>query len=96
MRPPKHFSRSPNFAVALVSIAAKEAIYRYSKKVGEDLNSPLLIANAWHSRSDAITTLVVLVGAGFSYFGFFFMLHGSRVSLTARLIGKVDKSSCAS
>ncbi len=59
----------PVFIVAVLSIFGKEIIFRYSKKVGEDLNSQLLIANAWHSRSDAITTIVVLVGAVLTYFG---------------------------
>ena len=63
----------PVFLTAVISIIGKEVIFQYSKKVGEKLNSPLLIANAWHSRSDAITTIVVLVGAIFAYFGYFFM-----------------------
>lgn len=60
----------PVFITAVVSIIGKEIIFQYSKRVGERLKSPLLIANAWHSRSDAITTVVVLVGATFAYFGY--------------------------
>lgn len=60
----------PVFIVAIISIISKEIIFHYTKRVGEKLNSSLLIANAWHSRSDAISSIVVLVGAGFSYFGF--------------------------
>lgn len=48
--------------VAVVAVTAKEALYIYSKKVGERLDSQLLLANAWHHRSDVLSTLVVIVG----------------------------------
>ncbi len=49
-------------SVATLSIAAKEAIYHYTLRVANRLDSPLLRANAWHSRSDAISSLVVVIG----------------------------------
>ncbi len=49
-------------SVAAISIAAKEAIYHYTLRVANRLNSQLLRANAWHSRSDAISSLVVVIG----------------------------------
>ncbi|VAX03430.1 Cobalt-zinc-cadmium resistance protein, partial [hydrothermal vent metagenome] len=49
-------------SVATISIAAKEAIYHYTLRVANRLNSQLLRANAWHSRSDAISSLVVVIG----------------------------------
>lgn len=49
-------------SVAAVSIASKEAIYHYTLRVAERLNSRLLRANAWHSRSDAISSVVVFIG----------------------------------
>ncbi len=45
-----------------VSIAAKEWIYHYTMAVARKLNSGLLKANAWHSRSDAITSIAVFIG----------------------------------
>lgn len=78
----------PVFVVAVISIFGKEIIFRYSKKVGKDLNSPLLIANAWHSRSDAITTVVVLVGAILSSFGVKYM-DGLASVIVSIFIGKV-------
>lgn len=51
----------PTVVAALLSIAGKEWIYRYTRDIGEKLNSKLLIANAWHSRTDAFSSIVVLV-----------------------------------
>jgi cation diffusion facilitator family transporter len=49
-------------AIALLSIATKEWIYHYTMRVAKKLNSSLLRANAWHSRSDAISSVAVLIG----------------------------------
>lgn len=48
--------------VAGLSIAAKEWLYRYTQKAADEINSKLLRANAWHHRSDAVSTIVVVVG----------------------------------
>ena len=48
--------------IALLSILGKEWIFRKTKKVGEELKSSMIIANAWHSRTDAISSIVILVG----------------------------------
>ncbi len=48
--------------VAIVSIVTKEMIYHYTMYHAKKINSPLMIANAWHSRSDAISSIVVLIG----------------------------------
>lgn len=58
--------------VAFISIIAKEVIYQYTIKVAEKIKSNLLRANAWHSRSDAISSIIVFIGvigsmAGFDY-----------------------------
>ena len=47
--------------VAVVSILVKEAIYRYTARAATKIQSKLLMANAWHSRSDALSSLVVLI-----------------------------------
>ncbi|MBC8519055.1 MAG: cation transporter [Gammaproteobacteria bacterium] len=47
---------------ALVSILAKEGLYHYTLRVATQIRSNLLRANAWHHRSDALSSIVVLVG----------------------------------
>ena len=49
---------------ALISILLKELIYRYTMRESRKLNSPALEANAWHHRSDALSSLGTLVGIG--------------------------------
>ena len=49
-------------AVAVLSIASKEGLYHYTLHVAKRLRSSLLRANAWHHRSDAISSIVVFVG----------------------------------
>jgi cation diffusion facilitator family transporter len=49
--------------VALFSVAIKEFLYRITRKTGERLNSSALIANAWHHRTDAISSIPVFVAA---------------------------------
>jgi cation diffusion facilitator family transporter len=48
--------------MAAVSIVAKEALYQYTNHVGNDLKSMALIANAWHHRSDAFSSIATLLG----------------------------------
>ena len=48
--------------VAIVSIALKEWLYRYTVSSGRKLNSRAVIANAWHHRSDAVSSLGTLLG----------------------------------
>ena len=49
---------------AAVSIVAKEILYQFTVKVGKDINSPVVIANAWHHRSDALSSIGALLGIG--------------------------------
>ncbi len=51
----------PVLVIAALSIISKEWIFRYTLKHGKALNSDLLIANAWHSRSDALSSIVVFL-----------------------------------
>ncbi|GGI89630.1 cation diffusion facilitator family transporter [Legionella impletisoli] len=58
--------------IALISILANEGLFHYTLNVGRHIQSDLVTANAWHHRSDAASSIVVLVGlagslAGFSY-----------------------------
>lgn len=56
-------------AVAVIAIALKEWIYRYTLRVGRETRSRMLEANAWHQRTDSISSLVVLLGVGGSLLG---------------------------
>lgn len=53
---------------AIVSIVIKEILYRYTVREGRLVGSPSMIANAWHHRSDALSSLGTLVGIGCAYF----------------------------
>ena len=48
--------------IAALSILSNEVLYHYTKHVGNNIRSNLLLANAWHHRSDAISSIVVLIG----------------------------------
>jgi len=49
------------FVVALISIVVKEILYRWTARVGREVRSPALVANAWHHRSDAISSIPAAV-----------------------------------
>ncbi|ROR34189.1 cation diffusion facilitator family transporter [Inmirania thermothiophila] len=51
-------------AAAALSVIAKEALYQYTVLVARRVQSDLLRANAWHHRSDAVSSVVVLLGIG--------------------------------
>ncbi len=53
---------------AVVSIILKEMLYRYTVRVGHTLQSPSVVANAWHHRSDALSSLGTLVGIACAVF----------------------------
>ena len=55
-------------AIAAISIISKEILYRYTVHVGKNLNSQAVIANAWHHRSDAFSSIGTLVGIGGAIF----------------------------
>ena len=55
-------------AAAAVSIAAKEILYHATARVGRKANSPVVIANAWHHRSDALSSIGSLIGIGGAMF----------------------------
>lgn len=55
---------------ALLTLVAKEGLFRYMRRVGERLKSSMLIANAWHARADAASSLVVAVGIAANLLGY--------------------------
>lgn len=59
--------------VASISIVSKEAIYHYTMRAAKKYRSNMLKANAWHSRSDAISSLIVVIGVAGSMAGLFYL-----------------------
>lgn len=55
--------------VALLTLISKEALFHFLLRVAQRLRSPMLMANAWHTRADAASALVVVVGVGGSLAG---------------------------
>lgn len=53
---------------AIVSIVSKEWLYRYTVKVGKAINNQAVIANAWHHRSDAFSSIGTMLGIGGAIF----------------------------
>jgi cation diffusion facilitator family transporter len=58
-----------SLAIAVLSILIKEALYQYTIYVAKQVRSPMLQANAWHHRSDAISSVIVLIGVAGSMAG---------------------------
>lgn len=52
------------FGAAIVSILTKEVLFRYTAKRGKELSSPAVVANAWHHRTDAFSSIGTTVGIG--------------------------------
>jgi cation diffusion facilitator family transporter len=48
--------------IAFASIVIKESLYRYTRRVGENLSSPSIVANAWDQRSDAMSSVATFLG----------------------------------
>jgi cation diffusion facilitator family transporter len=74
---------TPRFGVliaAIVSIGAKEWLYRVTQKVAIQSHSSALYANAWHHRSDALSSVAVAIGFISLEFGFG---HGDQVAAIA-------------
>ena len=53
--------------VAAIAVALKEALYHFTVHVGRRIRSQLLVANAWHHRSDAFSSVAVLLGVTVAY-----------------------------
>ena len=50
--------------MAFVSVVAKEWLFHYTRVAGEQMNSMALVANAWHHRSDALSSIGTMFGIG--------------------------------
>jgi cation diffusion facilitator family transporter len=60
-------------AIAGFALVAKEGMFRYMLAVAKRVRSQMLVANAWHARSDAASSLVVIVGVAGNLLGYIFL-----------------------
>lgn len=74
--------------VAGISILANEALFFYTLRVGKEINSDLIIANAWHHRTDSLSSVVVLFAIAGAMLGVWW-LDALAAVLVALLIGKI-------
>ncbi|MFT5570775.1 MAG: cation diffusion facilitator family transporter [Candidatus Azotimanducaceae bacterium] len=79
----------PALIAAILSIAIKEWLYQVTLKLGVKTRSKLLQANAWHHRTDAVSSVLVFVGVGAAMIGFPWLelLAAIGVSLMIAMIG---------
>jgi hypothetical protein len=81
-----------------ISIAAKEWLFQITAKLGRKTRSQLLQANAWHHRTDALSSVIVLVGVVGALFGFPWLELLAAVgvaSMIALIGGSLAKQSIA-
>ncbi len=74
--------------IALITLAAKEGLYRYTMVVANRYDSNMLRANAWHHRSDALSSLIVAAGIAGSLLGFGY-LDSAAAIIVALMVIKV-------
>ncbi len=72
----------------IVTIVCKEGLYRYAIHVARKYRSKLLRANAWHYRSDAISSVIVLIGIAGSLIGFRYLDAVAAIGV-AMMIAKI-------
>jgi cation diffusion facilitator family transporter len=74
-----------------LSIAVKEALFQITIRVGRRHESPLVVANAWHQRSDALSSIAALAGIAGARMGFP-ILDPAAAVVVAALIAKMAVS----
>ncbi len=74
--------------VAVVSVISKEWIYHFTIAAARRLRSDMLMANAWHSRSDAISSIVVVIGITGAIYGYPYLDAVAAVVVSA-MIAKI-------
>ncbi|WP_455220948.1 cation diffusion facilitator family transporter [Kaarinaea lacus] len=72
--------------VAVISIGANEFLYFYTIRVGNKYNSSMLKANAWHHRTDSISSVIVFVGVGGTMLGFQFLDAVAAIGVAVMII----------
>lgn len=78
----------PVLAVALLSMAGKEWMYHLTRHTGQRIGSELLVANAWHCRTDALSSVVVFLTAAGAMLGLAWLDAVGAIAV-ALLIAKI-------
>jgi len=81
----------PALLITIFSILSKEWIFHYTRRAGEQIRSNILIANAWHSRTDVFSSVVVLFGVGGAMLGLTW-LDAVAAIIVALIIGQIGLS----
>ena len=76
----------PVLIAAGVSVVGKEWIFRYTRHIGQAIRSDLIIANAWHSRTDAFSSVVVLVSTAGAMLGLLWLDVLAAIAVAAIII----------
>ncbi len=77
--------------IAAISILANEWLFQYTKRIAKKSRSKLLLANAWHHRSDAISSIVVLFGIIAVLYGYPFADAVAAI-IVALMVAKIGLS----
>mgnify|MGYP001149754430 CR=1 FL=1 len=77
--------------VALASIVSKEWIYRYTLRIARSIQSKLLEGNAWHHRTDSLSSVVVFIAVGGALLGYPW-LDQIAATIVALMVAKVGFS----
>jgi cation diffusion facilitator family transporter len=72
--------------VAIGTLVAKEAMYRYTMHTARRFDSNMLRASAWHHRSDALSSLIVAAGIGGSLLGFVYLDALAAIVVAAMIV----------
>ena len=82
----KNFPGMVVLIVAMVSVVFKEAMFRVTRRVSRETNSPALHANAWHNRSDAFSSVAVLLGGAAGLMGWGYADHVATIVVGLMII----------
>ena len=77
----------PVLLVAAVSVVSKEIIFHLTRKVSRVVRSSALYANAWHHRSDSLSSIAVLLGGTAGLLGWGYADHASTIAVGFMIIG---------
>jgi cation diffusion facilitator family transporter len=71
---------------AAISILANEGLYHFCAYKGKQVNSTIILANAWHHRTDSISSVAALIGIGLNMMGFLIADAIAALAVTAFLL----------
>ena len=71
---------------AILSIVVKESMFQYTYRIGEKIQSPSTVANAWHHRSDAYSSIASLIGIFGARYGILVLDPIAGIAVTVFII----------